>query len=106
LADDFNTPRAMAQAFELVADANRGVVEGSDAAVALAEMLGLVGLSSLTQPQEGAETDADAERLLAERERARAARDFGRADAIREELAELGWEVRDSADGARLVPKG
>ena len=47
-----------------------------------------------------------AEELLAEREKARAARDFERADAIRDELAELGWEVRDSAEGAKLVPKG
>jgi cysteinyl-tRNA synthetase len=95
----------MAQAFELVADANRGGVEGSDAATALSEMLGLVGLGSLTHPEEGAEIDADAERLLAEREEARSAKDFARADALRDELAALGWEVRDSADGARLVPK-
>ncbi len=41
-----------------------------------------------------------------EREQARAAKDFGRADEIRDELAALGWTVRDSADGPRLVPKG
>ena len=48
----------------------------------------------------------EAEELLAEREEARAAKDFGRADEIRDRLAELGWEVRDSAEGAKLVPKG
>ena len=42
---------------------------------------------------------------MVEREAARAAKDFARADAIRDELAALGWEVRDSADGPRLVPK-
>jgi cysteinyl-tRNA synthetase len=42
---------------------------------------------------------------MAEREQARAAKDFGRADAIRDELAKLGWEVRDSAAGPRLVPR-
>ncbi len=42
---------------------------------------------------------------MAEREEARAAKDFERADAIRDRLAEMGWEVRDSADGPRLVPK-
>jgi len=103
LADDFNTPRAMAQVFELVAEANRGEVEGADAAEALAEMLELVGLGSLAEKGEGA--DAAAEGLMAERERARAAKDFGRADEIRDELTELGWEVRDSAAGPRLVPK-
>ncbi len=102
LADDFNTPRAMAEAFELVAEANRGEVAG--AAEALAEMLDLVGLGSLAEAERVAGSEAEA--LLAERDRARAAKDFARADEIRDRLAELGWEVRDSADGARLVPRG
>jgi cysteinyl-tRNA synthetase len=106
LADDFNTPRAMAEAFELVGETNRGEVPGHEAAKALAEMLTLVGLSSLTQPDEGAEADDEAEKLLGERQAARAAKDFQRADEIRDELAELGWEVRDSAEGAKLVPRG
>jgi cysteinyl-tRNA synthetase len=102
LADDFNTPRAMAEVFELVAEANREKVSG--AAGAVREMLELVGLDSLAESEEGA--DVAAAELMTERERARAAKDFERADAIRDELAELGWEVRDSAEGPRLVRKG
>jgi cysteinyl-tRNA synthetase len=105
LADDFNTPRAMAEVFELVAEANRGEVGGGDAARSVAEMLDLVGLSSLAQQDEGAEADEGARKLMEEREAARAEKDFERADAIRDQLAALGWEVRDSADGAKLVPK-
>ncbi|MGC1853319.1 MAG: cysteine--tRNA ligase, partial [Solirubrobacterales bacterium] len=45
LADDFNTPRAMAEVFELVGEANRGEVAGGDAARLVAEMLDLVGLT-------------------------------------------------------------
>jgi cysteinyl-tRNA synthetase len=95
----------MAEVFELVAEVNRREVAEEPAVGALVEMLGLVGLSSLTQPEKGAETDVEAESLLREREAARAAKDFARADEIRDRLAELGWEVRDSADGAKLVPK-
>jgi len=101
LADDFNTPRAMAEAFELVGEANRGEVPAPAAAAALREMLRLVGLESLAEGEGGA--DAEARELLAERERARAERDFERADAIRDRLAEMGWEVRDSPEGPRLV---
>jgi cysteinyl-tRNA synthetase len=101
LADDFNTPRAMAEAFELVGEANREELPG--AAEALAEMLGLVGLGSLALDEDGA--DAEAQELMLEREEARAAKDFGRADEIRDQLAELGWEVRDSAEGPRLVSR-
>jgi cysteinyl-tRNA synthetase len=66
-------------------------------------MLGLVGLESLAEAEGSA--DAEAESLLQERQEARAAKDFSRADEIRDRLAELGWEVRDGADGAKLVPK-
>ncbi|MGD9737486.1 MAG: cysteine--tRNA ligase [Solirubrobacterales bacterium] len=100
LADDFNTPRALAQVFELVGDANREEVPG--AAEAVRDMLGLLGLDSIAEAEAGA--DEEAEALLREREQARAAKDFARADEIRDELAARGWEVRDSAEGATLVP--
>jgi cysteinyl-tRNA synthetase len=103
LADDFNTPRAMAEIFELVGEANRGEVDKGEAVIVLREMLELVGLGSLAEEGEGA--DASAEALMEEREAARGAKDFVRADAIRDELAEMGWEVRDSAAGPSLVPK-
>jgi cysteinyl-tRNA synthetase len=102
LADDFNTPRALAQVFDLVGDANREEVPGAPEAVR--DMLGLLGLASIAEAEEGA--DAEAEALMREREEAREARDFERADEIRERLATLGWTVRDSAEGPSLVPKG
>jgi cysteinyl-tRNA synthetase len=40
---------------------------------------------------------------LREREEAREARDFDRADRLRDELADRGYEVRDTPEGARLV---
>ena len=42
-------------------------------------------------------------RCLEQREAARAERDFATADELRDKLAAMGWEVRDSAEGARLV---
>jgi cysteinyl-tRNA synthetase len=102
LADDFNTPRALAQVYELVGDASREEVPGAPESVR--DMLGLLGLDSIAEVEAGA--DAEAEALLREREEARVARDFERADEIRERLAELGWTVRDSAEGPSLVPKG
>ena len=44
------------------------------------------------------------QRLLRERELARRARDFDRADALRDELRSLGWEVQDSPSGSSLRP--
>jgi cysteinyl-tRNA synthetase len=101
LADDFNTPRAMAELYDLVGEAHRRPLTGAHAAAE--EMLEVVGLESLAEADEAA--DVEAKRLLAEREAARAARDFDRADAIRARLAERGWDVRDTPGGARLVPR-
>ena len=94
LADDFNTPRAMAEVFELISEANRGDVPG--AAEAVHAMLEVLGLGNLSSDEDGA--DAEAQELMLERERAR-------ADEIRDQLAGLGWEVRDSAEGPRLVSR-
>jgi cysteinyl-tRNA synthetase len=102
LADDFNTPRALAELFALVAEGNRRPVAG--AREALEEMLPLLGLESVLGAEDA--VDPEAERLLREREEARAARDFERADRIRDELAARGWEVRDMDAGPRLVRRG
>ena len=47
----------------------------------------------------------DVERLLQAREDARRARDFARADAIREEIGALGFDVHDTPQGAKASPR-
>src|SRR5918999_567906 len=103
LSDDFNTPAARAVLFDWVAEANRRLDAGERlGAGRLGEMLYALGLESLLERGEG-EAPEEIEHIAAEREAARAARDFERADRLRDQLAERGWEIRDTPDGARLV---
>ena len=102
LADDFNTPRALAEVSKLISAARAEPVPG--ARVAVVRMLELLGLESLAAEDEP-EVPAEAAALLAERGEARERKDWARADEIRDELAALGFEVRDEAGGARLVPR-
>jgi cysteinyl-tRNA synthetase len=103
LADDFNTPTARAVLFDWISEGNRRLDGGESFGPGrLPEMLYLLGLEDVLQPDEEA-PDPEAERLLREREEARAAGDFATADARRDQLAQLGWEVRDTAQGPRLV---
>jgi cysteinyl-tRNA synthetase len=104
LADDFNTPAALAELFEWIREANRLIDAGQalGSGPRLREMLHAIGLESMLDAEEG-QTDAEAEGLLAEREQARATRDFERADRLRDELARRGYEVRDTSEGPRLV---
>jgi cysteinyl-tRNA synthetase len=92
LDDDFNTPDALALLHEWRARGRSG---------ALAWALGLFGLGSLIRAPEAPPEIAElAERRL----RARAERDFGEADRLREEIERAGWEVRDVPGGFQLVP--
>jgi cysteinyl-tRNA synthetase len=103
LADDFNTAMARGVLFEWISEGNRRLDAGERLGPGrLGEMLYALGLENLLEEADEA-ADAEAARLLREREEARAARDFATADARRDELAALGWEVRDTANGPRLV---
>jgi cysteinyl-tRNA synthetase len=92
LDDDFNTPLALS-----ILHAWRSVGELD----LLERGLGIFGL--------GVESAGDAPTevigLAEERQEARSAREFGRADELRAEIDRLGWEIQDVADGFRLIPK-
>ena len=107
LAQDFNTAEAMAVVFEAIREVNRrwegGEPTGGDD---LRSMLGVLGLANLLDAgEDGAAPPPEALALLERREAARAARDFAVADALRDELAAAGWEVRDGPGGAELVSR-
>ena len=108
LCDDINTPQALAVLSELVKNANKAQND-DDKKQALAELKGvgaLLGILQLTpdewfndKPKDD-DLNARIDALVAERTIARAEKNWGRADEIRKELAELKVEVKDGADGA------
>jgi cysteinyl-tRNA synthetase len=98
LADDFNTPRALAALYEWVGEANK-LPEGAGDAD-LREMLGVLGLEALLESEEA---PAEAVALAERRESARREKDWGEADRLRDELRDMGWEVRDGPQGPELV---
>jgi cysteinyl-tRNA synthetase len=100
LRDDFNTPAALAAAFEWIREANSRSDVGRDD---LVEMLGVLGLENLLEP-ETIEAGAEEQAMLRAREDARAGRDFAEADRLRDALRSRGWEVRDGPAGPELVP--
>jgi cysteinyl-tRNA synthetase len=105
LAEDFNTPKALASLFEWIREANRRAEAVGDGD--LREMLttfALEGLQPLAAVGDIETVDPEAVALLALREGARRERDFEQADRLRDEINARGWEIRDSADGPELIP--
>ena len=116
LADDLNTPKALAELATLARHANKAQTD-AEKARAKAELLGAAQLLGiLTQSpadwfaarsgaaERGTDTAA-IEALVAARRQARTDRDWAEADRLRDELAALGVEVTDGKDGStwRLV---
>jgi cysteinyl-tRNA synthetase len=105
LAEDFNTPASRSVLYDWISEANRRIDAGQALGPGrLSEMLHALGLENLLDSDE--RVDPEAKQLLEERERARAERDFEAADRTRDQLAALGFEVRDTPEGPKLVRRG
>jgi cysteinyl-tRNA synthetase len=101
LARDFNTAEALAVLNEWLGAAT-GTTADAPGDSHLREMLTVLGLESLLEPDEQAPEHVHG--LAEQREQARRDRDFAAADRLRDELAALGWEVRDGHGGFELIP--
>jgi len=101
--DDFNTPQALAVLHSILGDANSAAASGAtvvDAACymnALTAMLGVLGLPLVRPASGGAGADGFVELLIKLRSEARAQKNFGMSDLIRDGLAELGVQLNDRA---------
>jgi cysteinyl-tRNA synthetase len=104
LDDDLNLPQGVGLVFELLREANTALDEGRVGGRGHTELLALLDevdahLDVIRTEELGLADEV--ERLISEREAARAARDFGRADQIREELRQKGIALEDSKEGVR-----
>ena len=102
--DDFNTADALATVFELVKFGNTNVQEGSSAEFAahtLEVMTKLCDVLGLILDKKEEILDEEIENLIAERQAARKAKDFARADEIRGLLLDKGIELKDTREGVK-----
>ena len=99
IAGDLNTPEALAALEDVLSsiqtnDCKLAAIESYDSVLGL-NLLNLTRAELRIRPKDAAITDAEIEAALAERKAARAAKDFARSDALRDELSAKGVEVMD-----------
>ena len=109
LEDDLNTPKAMAEIFKLARTLNK-TTDGSERSKIAASLLAAGDLIGLLQndpedwfrrSNDSELSDGEIESLVAEREDARQAGDYERADAVRNSLAAQGVSIEDGPNGTR-----
>lgn len=102
LNDDLDTPGAIAVMWEML---NKKTIPDSEVKAALLDFdrVLAIGLSN-PFPKKTLDIPADVRSLLTEREAARTAKDWRRADELREKIKSKGFIVEDSEKGPRLSP--
>jgi cysteinyl-tRNA synthetase len=104
LADDLNTPRALAALHDLRGEAAKGAAAAAASLKASAQLLGILQKTQTEwtafRPASLAIDEATVKSLIDARSRARQTRNFAEADRIRKELEAMGVELEDHKDGS------
>ena len=102
--DDLNTPDALAAVFDLVKEINTlSAVSSKEALEAAAKAFDeITGVLGLMYNRKKDEVPAEVTELVEKRAAAKKAKDWATADAIRAQLTEMGWAVKDTAQGPQL----
>ncbi len=106
--DDLNTADAISVVFELIKDINTATRDGATKEFAekclslLDELTGVLGLLRENE-EDGGGIDEEVQKLVDERQAARKAKDFARADEIRDLLKARGITLEDTPQGVRIV---
>jgi cysteinyl-tRNA synthetase len=108
LDDDLNISAALGFLFESIRETNRAMDENKlDAASAKAWLNWWSRINTVLDLENEAEIAVPAEvaQLAEERQNARREKNWKRSDELRDQISELGWEVRDTKDGQKLTPR-
>jgi cysteinyl-tRNA synthetase len=104
--DDLNTADAISAVFELITAINTAVKDGCSkefAEKSLAMLMELCNVLGLLQQEDEGGVEDDVQALVDERQAARKAKDFARADEIRDILKERGITLQDTPQGVQII---
>lgn len=107
--DDLNTADAISAVFELITAINTAVKDGASGEFAqkclelLMELATVLGLLQQDVSKEVTEVDPEVQAMIDERQAARKAKDFAKADEIRDRLKAMGITLKDTPQGVQII---
>jgi cysteinyl-tRNA synthetase len=110
IANDLDTPKAIARMWDLVKDESVSPTSKKILLLAVDKVLGLGFTDTATASRhiavvEQSDLPEAVQQLVTEREAARKEKDFASADLLRDKIDALGFEVKDTAEGAKITRK-
>ncbi len=107
LDDDLNISGAMGQLFDLIHESNKALDSAALTAGQAASLLEAWARINavLALEREATAVPAAVTAVLEQRQQAREAKNWALSDQLRDQIAELGWIVKDSKDGPKLSPR-
>ncbi len=99
MADDFNTSQALATLFEML---KSNISNANKLATAL-DFDNVLGLNLKKSFNMKIEIPIEVKKLVEEREVARKDNNWGKSDELRDKIKELGYEVKDTLEGSRII---
>jgi cysteinyl-tRNA synthetase len=101
ICDDLDTPKALALLWEILKDDK---ISPADKKATILKIDSLLGLAK-EEPRTKAEIPAEVLSLAEERKTARANKDWKMSDELRDKIASLGYEAKDTPEGQKLIKK-
>ncbi|MEK7607838.1 MAG: cysteine--tRNA ligase [Patescibacteria group bacterium] len=99
VADDLDTPKVLALCWDLLKDDKLSPADKKATIIKIDEMLGL----KLGEKEDKIEIPENILKLVNERKNARDKKDWKKSDQLREQITKLGFEVKDTAEGQKIV---
>ena len=109
LQEDLNVSGGLGVLFDFIRDGNRamdsGKVNAAGAKAMLAALESIDRILAVVEPEASVQVPAEVLELTEQRAAARKAKDWAKADQLRDRIAALGWEVKDTPKGPQFLKK-
>ena len=104
VSDDLDTPKVLALVWEIMKDSSVSPADKKATILKIDELLGLAKADESAEDatQTDAEIPTDVQTIMDERAAARAAKDWKKSDELRDKIAAMGYEVKDTAEGQKI----